>query len=118
MLSSADMERVLENLDRRLSVVEQTLPTLATKTDLERFATRADLERLATKQELAVAIGDLKRHTDMRFEDLRDDISKVAEGVASMASAIQTNQATLEQVVIRLDKHEDVLNALVRKHGV
>ena len=118
MLSAADMERVLENLDRRLRSVEQILPTLATKTDLEGFATKADLERYATKEDLSVAVDTMRRHTDMRFEDLRDDISKVAEGVASMAATVQANQTTLEAVVFRLDRHEDVLNALVRKHGV
>ena len=127
MRSSADMERVLENLDRRLRTVEQIFPTLATKTDLERFATKtdlerfatkADLERYATKEELDVAVGTLKRHTDMRVEDLRDDIQKVAEGVASMAAIVQANQTTLEAVVMRLDQHQDVLNALVRKHGI
>jgi hypothetical protein len=59
----------------------------------------------------------LKRHTDRRFEELRDDISKVAVGHASMALTVQANQKTLEAVVTRLDRHEDVLNALVRKHG-
>ena len=96
MLSSADMERVLDNLDRRLRSVEQILPTLSTKSDLD----------------------TLKRHTDRRFEDLRDDISKVAEGVASMVSTVRANQQTLEAVVSRLDRHEDVLKALVRKHGI
>jgi hypothetical protein len=96
MLSSADMERVLDNLDRRLRSVEQILPTLSTKSDLD----------------------TLKRHADMRFEDLRDDISKVAEGVASMASTVRANQQTLEAVVRRLDQHQDALKALVRKHGI
>jgi ABC-type transporter Mla subunit MlaD len=105
MVSSADMNRVLENLDHRLRTVEQILPTLATKADLERFATKTDLEQL-------------KRHTDMRFEDLRDDISKVAEGVASIASTVRANQTTLESVVNRLETHEDVLKALARRHGI
>ena len=127
MLSAADMERVLENLDRRLGGVEQILPTLATKSDLERFATRtelerfatkADLKRYATKKDVSAAVDTMRRHTDMRFEDLRDDISKVAEAVGSLVSTVQANQTTLEAVVVRLDRHEDVLNALVRKHGI
>jgi len=52
MLSSADMERVLENLDRRLSRVEHILPSLATKEDLRSLATKEDLQSLATKEEL------------------------------------------------------------------
>ena len=154
MLSADDMERVLENLDRRLRGVEQILPTLATKSDLERFATRtelerfatkadleryatkadlerfatkadlerfatkADLKRYATKKDVSAAVDTMRRHTDIRFEDLRDDISKVAEAVGSLVSTVQANQTTLEAVVVRLDRHEDVLNALVRKHGI
>jgi hypothetical protein len=136
MPSFADMERVLENLDHRLHDVEQLLPTLAKKADLDRFATKADLERFATKEdlqqfatkkdlqqfatkvELRETAGTLTRHTDMRFEDLRDDIAKVAEGVAAVSSTLQTQQQTLAVVVTRLDRHEDVLNALVRKLGI
>jgi hypothetical protein len=55
---------------------------------------------------------------DMRFDDLRDDIAKVAEGVASMALTVRASQTTLESVVNRLDRQEDALNALVRKHGI
>ena len=127
MLSPTDMERVLESLDRRLVTVEQILPTLATradldrfatKEDLERFATKEDLERFATKDELGYAIEAMRRHTDMRFEDLRDDIGKVADGVAAIGATLQTHQKTLETVVTRLDRHEDLLTALVRKHGI
>ena len=127
MLSPTDMERVLENLDRRLVTVEQILPTLATradldrfatKEDLERFATKEDLERFATKDELGHAIEAMRRHTDMRFEDLRDDIGKVADGVAAIGATLQTHQKTLETVVTRLDRHEDLLTALARKHGI
>ena len=118
MLSPTDMERVLENLDRRLVTVEQILPTLATRADLDRFATKEDLERFATKDELGHAIEAMRRHTDMRFEDLRDDIGKVADGVAAIGATLQTHQKTLETVVTRLDRHEDLLTALVRKHGI
>ena len=127
MLSPTDMERVLESLDRRLVTVEQILPTLATradldrfatKEDLERFATKEDLERFATKDELGDAVEAMRRHTDMRFEDLRDDIGKVADGVAAIGATLQTHQKTLETVVTRLDRHEDLLTALVRKHGI
>ena len=35
----SEMEAVLRNLDVRVGRIEQLLPTLATKTDLDRFAT-------------------------------------------------------------------------------
>jgi hypothetical protein len=108
------MERVLENLDRRLSRVEQFLPTLATKNDLERFATKQDLERFATKHELErfatkhelerfatkqelertkhellEEIDGARRHADVLFEAVRDDIRLVAEGVASLIERLE-----------------------------
>ena len=43
----------LENLDRRLTRVEQILPSLATKDDLLSLATKDDLLSLATKEELS-----------------------------------------------------------------
>ena len=54
----------LENLDRRLSKVEQILPTLATKNDLTAFATKEDLAEalapLATKEDLNDLAADLR----------------------------------------------------------
>ena len=71
--------------------VEQILPTLATKADLrEAFETA-------------------RRHTDVRVEDVRDDIRKVAEGVASLSTSLRTNTRLLEDVVRRLGHVEDRL---------
>src|SRR5436305_15067903 len=41
----------LENIDRRLTRIEQILPTLATKAELRTLATKADHGTLATKEE-------------------------------------------------------------------
>ena len=35
----SEMEAVLKSLDRRVARIEQILPTLATKADLDRYAT-------------------------------------------------------------------------------
>ena len=64
----------LENVDRRLTKVEQILPTLATKEEL-----RAAIEPLATKDDL----GELRRHMDVLTESLRGDIHMIAAHVAS-----------------------------------
>ena len=40
------IEDRLENIDRRVTRIEQILPTLATKDDLRAFATLDDLRRL------------------------------------------------------------------------
>ena len=94
----------LENLDRRLTGVEQMLPTLATKDDLREaiapLATKEELAAaiapLATKEELREAIAaavaplatqegldELRRHMNILHEDLRSDIRLLAEHVAS-----------------------------------
>jgi len=101
------MEDAIRNIDHRLVAVEQILPTLATKDD----------------------IADAKRQTDVRFESLRDDIGKVADGVASLATSLQENtrireaavsrlnhhDTILQVVVTRLDRHESILQVLVKR---
>ena len=80
----------LENLDRRLTRVEQILPTLATKDDLKRLATkvelRAAIEPLATKAELRTAIAPLATK-----EELRAAIAPLAtrEGLHAAEAALR-----------------------------
>ena len=106
-MTTGEMERVLERLDQRLTTVEQILPTLATKADLDRFATKADLERFATredlkrfatkedlewfatKQDLREGLDGARRHADVLFEAVRDDIRLVAEGLASLIERLE-----------------------------
>ena len=71
------MEQRFENLDRRVDRVEQILPTLATRDDLQAeiwpLATKAELraaiEPLATKAELRAAIEPLA--TKAELQDLK-----------------------------------------------
>lgn len=49
----ANVKQLLRNLDERLTLVEQFLPTLATKADLAPLATKAEIAELATKAEIA-----------------------------------------------------------------
>ena len=63
----SEMEAVLKSLDQRVGRIEQILPTLATKTDLERYATKADLERFATKADLE----RLSTRTDLELSAIR-----------------------------------------------
>jgi hypothetical protein len=91
-----EMEMLLRNLDRRMSRVEQILPTLATKAELA-----AAIAPLATKAELAAAIAPLatkaevkdegersRRHMEVVAESLRDDIRLVAEAVVGLGQRI------------------------------
>ena len=95
------MEQRVNNLDRRVGRVEQILPTLATKADVEAavaaaiepLATRAELhaaiEPLATRAELRAAIAEseerMRTHFDVVAESLRDDIRLIAEGLAALS---------------------------------
>jgi hypothetical protein len=78
----------LKKLDRRLARVEQILPTLATKEELQAAiappATKDDLKALAaaTKDDL----GELRRYMDVLTESLRGDIHLIAAPVASERS--------------------------------
>jgi hypothetical protein len=67
----SEMEAVLKSLDQRMDRVEQILPTLAT---------RADLERFATKDELRAEIRGVK----VLIEDVRGDYRLMAEHVSSL----------------------------------
>ena len=92
----------LENIDRRLTRLEQILPTLATKDELKTLATKEDLRTaiadavapLATKEELREEGERLRRHMDdveersrrymdVLTESLREDIHLIAAHVAS-----------------------------------
>ena len=92
------VEERLENIDHRLTAIEQILPTLATKKDLEAFATKKDLaafatkkdletfatkkdlEACATKKDLKDGLDELRRHMQVLYEDLVERIKVLGEG--------------------------------------
>jgi hypothetical protein len=47
---------------------------------------------MATRVEMAAMREELKRHTDIRFESLRDDIRIVAEGFAALSAKLDRFQ--------------------------
>jgi hypothetical protein len=125
-MTQTSVEQQLENLDRRLARVEQILPTLAAKTDLERFATKTDLERFATKADLErfatkadlerfATKADLERFatkTDLTeglaqqralTESLRDELRILEDSHWQLARTVAANQVTLQAVAHTLD---------------
>jgi hypothetical protein len=90
-VDDATLTRHFENIDRRLTSVEQILPTLATKDELKTLATKEELAAaiapLATKEELFSAVREegerSRRYMDVIAESLRDDIHLIAAHVAS-----------------------------------
>ena len=79
----------LENIDRRLTTMEQILPTLATHEalhPLDRRLARVEqiLPALATREEVQAEGERSRRHMDVVAESLRSDIQLIAEHVASI----------------------------------
>ena len=80
----------LENLDRRFAQVQQILPTLATREELQategklRLAIADAVAPLATKDE----IRELRRHMDVLSESQRGDIQLLAEHLAVVMSKL------------------------------
>ena len=69
----------LENIDRRLMRLEQILPTLATKAELQ-----AAVAPLATRDELR----ELRTHMDLLSEGQRGDIQLLAEHLSVVMSRL------------------------------
>jgi hypothetical protein len=96
-MPKSDTPTLLRNLDRRVSVIEQILPTLATKDDLKDFptaqdpkgfATKADLERFATKEDLREEGERSRRHMKMLSEDIRDTVNRSLEMQMALAQRL------------------------------
>jgi hypothetical protein len=79
MMSAAEMEDVLKNVERRLTNVEQILPTLATKEDLKAFATKDDLKE---------AFSEAKRHAVILFERTQEQLGVLAEHLADISQRL------------------------------
>ena len=80
----SEMEAVLRSLDQRVGRIEQVLPTLATKGDLERYATKADLR-------------DEIRGVRVLIEDVKGDTRLLAERMVSLMNQMAA-------VLLRLDR--------------
>jgi hypothetical protein len=103
-MTATEMEDVLKNLDRRLTNVEQILPTLATKEDLKAlatkddlkaFATKEDLKAFATKEELNQGLSEVreeikgvKRHAVMLFEQTQEQLGIIATHLADISQRL------------------------------
>lgn len=116
---------LLENLDLRMTRVEQILPTLATREEMH-AAIQEAVAPLATKEELQAAIAPLatrqemleegertRRFTKVLFEKLSDDIKLLAEGHAALAERV--GRQHLEERVEALEPRVEALEVLHRK---
>ena len=91
-MSPVDVITMVKNLERRLSAVEQILPTLATKEDLKAFATKEDLKEAlkpyATRVEMEEKFEEAKRFALVLHEDLKSDIALIAEHLADVMTRL------------------------------
>lgn len=82
-MTATEMEDVLKNLDRRLTNVEQILPTLATKEDLKAFA---------TKEELKQGLSEVRAHAVMLFEQTQEQLGIIATHLADISQRLPPRQ--------------------------
>ena len=82
-MTATEMEDVLKNLDRRLTNVEQILPTLATKEDLKAFA---------TKEELKQGLSEVRAHAVMLFEQTQQQLGIIATHLADISQRLPPRQ--------------------------
>ncbi len=75
--------RLLKNLDRRLTNVEQIVPTLATK---------EDLKALATKEELKQGLSEVRAHAVMLFEQTQEQLGIIATHLADISQRLPPRQ--------------------------
>ena len=120
------MEEVVENLSRRVDRIEQILPTLATKDDLQKaiaplatkeelrkaiapLATKEELRKaivpLATKEELRNAVAGLATKEEVRAEGKRTraHFDAVAERLEEQIRLLAEGLLSLEQRLTRLE---------------
>ena len=102
-MTQAEMEQVLENIDRRLTNVEQILPTLATKADL------------------VDGIADAKRHASILNEALEGRFGLIAEDVLDLRSHVKnlkTDVGTIKTDVGAISLQLAALISRLERKGV
>src|ERR1043166_5683556 len=103
------LEERFNNLDHRLSNVEQILPILATKEDLKAFATKDDLKAFATKDDLkAFATKD-----DLKAFATKEDLTRELKAYATKKD-LEAVETTLRGEIRETRRHMDVIGESLR----
>ena len=105
-MAQRDLEHRVQNIERRLTSVEQIVPTLATKADLE-----AAIAPLATKAEVKAEAAETRRHFDVVAEGLHADIRMIAEGVVALQAAGDARHVEVMGILARHDRRLTRLEA-------
>jgi hypothetical protein len=118
LMDATMIDEHLENIDRRLTRIEQILPslatkaefqtlatkdalkTLATKEDLKTLATKAELEALATKEDLKTLATKEELKTLATKEELREEGERSRRHMDVIAESLHADiQLIAEHVV-------------------
>jgi hypothetical protein len=105
-----ELEQVVRNIDRRLERVEQILPTLATRDELQ-----AAIAPLATREEVRTEARETRRHFDIIAESLRDDIRIIAEGQVALSAKFDRFRRHVDRELAKVDERLTVLEARRRR---
>lgn len=97
-----ELERVVQNIDRRLTKVEQILPTLATKEDLKALATKEDLRTLRA---------EMRTHFSAVAERLESHIRLVAEGHVDLQRRFDEANRRYDTTIAQHDRRVTRLEA-------
>ncbi len=114
-----EAENLLRKLDHRVQNIEQILPTLATKEELQ-----AAVARLATKEELAAAIAPLatkaelaaegertRRHFDVVAERMHEEVRLIAESHVGLEAKVRRERKDVAEILAGHDKRITRLEA-------
>lgn len=104
-----ELEQVVKNIDRRLSRIEQILPTLATKGEISTLATKAELSTLATKADLSTLatkaeISTLATKAEISTLATKAEISRLATKAELREEGERTRQQ-FNAVAERIEAH-------------
>jgi t-SNARE complex subunit (syntaxin) len=104
------LEEVVRNVDMRLTRVEQILPTLATKTELQEaiapLATKVELREVRSelREEMRREGERTRRHFDVVTERLEGHIRLIAEGQVLLQERFEDLRTDLKADIAQLDR--------------
>lgn len=86
-MNETPLQDVVRNVDRRLTLVEQILPTLATREEMH-AAIAAAVAPLATREEMRTEGERSRQYARMLYEDLRDDNRIILEHLIALSARV------------------------------
>jgi uncharacterized protein YicC (UPF0701 family) len=106
-----EIETLIKNIDDRTSRIEQILPTVATKEDLNAFATKEDLNAFATKEDMREEGERTRRHFDVVADGLKEGIKVIADGHKGLDDRITSLGRDIKSVLANHEHRITVLEA-------